>query len=131
MKSATTPEAGPIRTCVGCRTTRPAATMLRLRRRPDGVVVPDVVHRRSGRSAWICATSECLATAVRRRAFHRALAGSSKLAVRDSELATLRASLVAEVDARVALLRRTSAPTSVGLSALAAMQASLHAGEVS
>ena len=131
MTVATTTEAGPTRTCVGCRTARPAAALLRLRRRSDGVVVPDVAHRRSGRSAWICATRECLATAVRRRAFHRALAGSSKLAIRDPELATLRASLVADVDARVALLRRTSAPSSVALSSLAALQASLHAaGEV-
>jgi uncharacterized protein len=124
---------GPRRTCVGCRSVRPAATLLRLRRRSDGVVVPDVAHRREGRSAWVCPTSSCLATAVRRRAFHRALTGSSKLVIRDPELATLRASLVADVDARVALLRRTSASSSAGLalSSLAALQASLHAaGEV-
>ena len=101
-----------------------------MRRRSDGVVVADVAHARSGRSAWVCPTRACLGTAVRRRAFHRALSGPQKLAVRDPELATLVANVESAVGERLALLRRT-ASASTQISALAALQSSLQAaGEV-
>ena len=104
--------------------------MLRMRRRSDGVVVPDVAHTRSGRSAWVCPTRTCLTTAVRRRAFCRALSGPHKLAVRDPELATLVASVEAAIHDRLTLLHRT-ASASPQISALAALQSSLQAaGEV-
>jgi predicted RNA-binding protein YlxR (DUF448 family) len=108
-----------------------------MRRRSDGVVVPDVARTRSGRSAWVCPTRKCLASAVRRRAFHRALSGPHKLAVRDPELATLVANVEDAVESRLALLRRTSTAASAAhgnsaqISALAALQSSLQAaGEV-
>jgi hypothetical protein len=105
--------------------------MLRLRRRSDGVVVPDVAHRRPGRSAWVCGARACLDTAVRRRAFHRALGGPRKLAVRDPELGALVGSIVTALDDRLALLRRTGDPASAQISALAALQHALRAaGEV-
>jgi predicted RNA-binding protein YlxR (DUF448 family) len=107
-----------------------------MRRRSDGVVVPDVARTRSGRSAWVCPTRTCLTTAVRRRAFCRALSGPHKLAVRDPELATLMANVERAVHERLALLRRTAAASAPGgnsgqISALAALQSSLQAaGEV-
>jgi predicted RNA-binding protein YlxR (DUF448 family) len=107
-----------------------------MRRRSDGVVVPDVAHRRQGRSAWVCPTRTCLGTAVRRRAFLRALAGPQKLAVRDPELATLMVNVETAVGDRLALLRRTTAASAAAgnsgqISALAALQSSLQAaGEV-
>lgn len=122
----------PTRTCVGCRTPRSAAALVRMRRRSDGVVVPDVARARSGRSAWVCPTRGCFATAVRRRAFHRTLAGRDRLVVRDPELGALWTSVLDAVDARLALLVRTTAgdpPSSAQVSALAALQSSLHAGE--
>jgi uncharacterized protein len=124
----------PVRTCVACRTRRGASALVRMRRRSDGVVVPDAAHRRSGRSAWVCPTRGCFATAVRRRAFHRALAGAQRLAVRDPELSALWTSVLDDVDARLALLVRTTAGdprSSAQVSALAALQSSLQAaGEV-
>ena len=122
----------PLRMCVGCRERRSARSLLRFRRRSDGVVVFDLEHRRTGRSAWVCPTRSCLGTAVRRRAFHRALAGSGRLAVRDSELGALVSTIVASIDERTALLCRTAGDASAArTSALAALRLSLHdAGEV-
>jgi predicted RNA-binding protein YlxR (DUF448 family) len=76
----------PVRTCVGCRKRAPASELLRViavsrnlsdARNHDGVVifdiVPDPARRFPGRGAHVHADSDCLAQAVRRRAFGRAL----------------------------------------------------------
>ena len=106
--------------------------MLRLRRRSDGVVIPDVEGRRAGRSAWICASRSCVETAVRRRGFARALAGPGGLAVRNPEVGVLWQSLADATSVRLEVLRRTSGtgPTR-RLSTFTALQQQLAAGEVS
>ena len=62
-----------VRTCVACRTRRPQRALVRLRRRPDGVVVPAVGRRTRGRSAYLCPARACFEQAQRRRALERAL----------------------------------------------------------
>jgi len=66
----TTPEPGaaPLRTCVGCRRKRPQSELVRCVFGPDG---PTVSRTAPGRGAWWCST-ECLHTAIRRKAFERA-----------------------------------------------------------
>nr|WP_083905531.1 YlxR family protein [Nocardia transvalensis] len=77
------PSSGPVRTCVGCRKRELAADLLRIvasSSQTDGVaIVPDPRHRFPGRGAWLHPDSACLAAAVRRRAFGRALRVSGKL----------------------------------------------------
>lgn len=63
----------PVRTCVACRTRRPQRALVRLRRRPDGVVVPSLGRRTRGRSAYLCPARVCFDQALRRRALERAL----------------------------------------------------------
>lgn len=63
---------GPVRTCVGCRTATLSTELLRVVA-VDGALVPDPGRRLPGRGAWLHARPECLRTAVRRRAFPRAL----------------------------------------------------------
>lgn len=63
---------GPVRTCVGCRRRAPAADLVRVVAR-GGAVVPDVPRRLTGRGAHLHPDAGCLAQAVRRRAFPRAL----------------------------------------------------------
>ncbi|QGQ19654.1 DUF448 domain-containing protein [Cellulomonas sp. JZ18] len=71
------PEPGPVRTCVGCRSTGPRSALLRvvLGRDATGepVLVVDERRRMPGRGAWLHPEEHCLALAVRRRAFGRAL----------------------------------------------------------
>ncbi len=64
--------AGPVRTCVGCRSRAPAGELLRVVAR-DGAVLPDQARRQPGRGAHLHPTVACLELAERRRAFPRAL----------------------------------------------------------
>nr|WP_243738425.1 YlxR family protein [Cellulomonas shaoxiangyii] len=71
------PDLGPVRTCVGCRSTGPRSALLRvvLERETTGdpVLVVDERRRMPGRGAWLHPDPHCLELAVRRRAFGRAL----------------------------------------------------------
>ncbi|CAM2901146.1 YlxR family protein [Prescottella defluvii] len=73
----------PVRTCVGCRQRELAADLLRVVAREDGsggfVLTPDPRRRLPGRGAWLHLDPKCLADAVRRRAFGRALRVSGSL----------------------------------------------------
>jgi len=106
----------PVRTCVGCRTPRSQAELLRFRRRRDGVVVPSLDRRGVGRSAYVCPRRACLLTAVQRRGFERALGrasrggGAQALAVRVPPATELVASALAELHAQIDLLNRTGDP---------------------
>jgi predicted RNA-binding protein YlxR (DUF448 family) len=68
----------PVRTCVGCRTRAPRSALLRVVA-IDSTLVPDVRASMPGRGAWVHETTECVETAIRRRAFVRALRVSGPL----------------------------------------------------
>lgn len=67
-----------VRTCVGCRTRAPRASLLRVVA-VDSTLIPDERAAMPGRGAWVHETSECLDAALRRRAFVRALRVSGPL----------------------------------------------------
>ena len=62
---------GPLRTCVGCRTKRNQAEMIRLARTPDGTVSarPDA----PGRGAYVCFERDCIEHALRSGKLRKAL----------------------------------------------------------
>ena len=71
---ATTPQ----RTCIGCRRTDSWSVLVRVvaargESTTPVVVVPDLRHQLPGRGAWLHPDPGCLAGAVRRRAFGKAL----------------------------------------------------------
>ncbi|WP_284529235.1 YlxR family protein [Microbacterium sp. T2.11-28] len=68
----------PVRTCVGCRARAPRSSLLRVVAR-DGVLVADEKASLPGRGAWVHDTDACVDTAIRRRAFGRALRVSGQL----------------------------------------------------
>ncbi|MDI9484234.1 MAG: YlxR family protein [Bacillota bacterium] len=63
----------PMRTCVGCRETRPKRDLVRVVREPDGKVGLDLTGKRSGRGVYICAREECLEKARKGRQLERSL----------------------------------------------------------
>jgi predicted RNA-binding protein YlxR (DUF448 family) len=74
-----------VRTCLGCRQRAAKSELLRVVASDRGAgleVVPDPARRAPGRGAHLHPSAECLALALRRRAFPRALrtAGGSRLA---------------------------------------------------
>ena len=75
-----TAHAEPVRTCLGCRSRASQSELLRVVAR-DGAVVPDAAALLPGRGAWVHLTQDCVATAVKRRAFGRALRVTTALDV--------------------------------------------------
>jgi len=70
----------PVRTCVGCRRAGPPDLMVRVVLGSESLgLVPDPRRRLPGRGAWLHPDVQCLETAVRRRAFERALRVSGPL----------------------------------------------------
>ena len=69
----------PQRTCIGCRKKGPRSELLRLVAESNGstVVVVDERRRMAGRGAWLHPSETCLALAIKRRAFGRALPGTT------------------------------------------------------
>ncbi len=66
----------PIRTCVVCRQTSAKKTLLRAIRRPEkdgGGVAVDPTGKAGGRGAYVCASEECIAKALKQRRFERSL----------------------------------------------------------
>ncbi|MBW3624781.1 MAG: YlxR family protein [Armatimonadetes bacterium] len=86
----------PIRTCVACRTERPKRDLVRIVRTAEGEVKLDATGRASGRGAYLCPNVECLKTAVKRKALHRALGTEPPpecLAALEVEMAAFKPSL--------------------------------------
>ena len=63
--------AGPLRTCVACRTKRNQAEMIRLARAPDGTV--SVGSAALGRGAYVCFDRGCVEQAWRSGKLRKAL----------------------------------------------------------
>ncbi|WP_084100256.1 YlxR family protein [Demequina sp. NBRC 110051] len=62
----------PVRTCIGCRDKDARSALMRLVLDGDRVIV-DEAATRPGRGAWLHPHPDCLALAIRRKAFGRAL----------------------------------------------------------
>jgi len=62
----------PLRTCVGCGVRRPNRELMRLVLAKTGRVIFDPAGDEAGRGCHLCPRSECLNTALQRRAFQRA-----------------------------------------------------------
>ncbi|MCS0500747.1 YlxR family protein [Protaetiibacter mangrovi] len=61
-----------VRTCLGCRQRAPRTSLVRVVAR-DGRVAVDTAAELPGRGAWVHPDPGCVASAIRRRAFGRAL----------------------------------------------------------
>jgi predicted RNA-binding protein YlxR (DUF448 family) len=81
----------PERTCVGCRTRRPKAELVRVARRPDGVVTAHPAGTAPGRGAYVCRDRGCLELAGPR------LARALRVALRPEDLATLSEEIEREI----------------------------------
>ena len=62
--------ATPMRTCVGCRSVKDQASLVRYVRGGDGE--PFASRTATGRGAWVCEARACFDKAVKTRAFDRA-----------------------------------------------------------
>ncbi|WP_231686120.1 YlxR family protein [Arthrobacter sp. G.S.26] len=69
----------PERTCIGCRKKGQRSELLRVVAGGSGspTVLVDERRRMAGRGAWLHPSESCLALAIKRRAFGRALPGTT------------------------------------------------------
>ena len=74
----------PVRTCVGCRARASRTALLRVAIR-NGELVFDEQAVLPGRGAWVHPAPECVVTALRRRAFARALRVSAAMEFPEAE----------------------------------------------
>ena len=63
----------PMRQCVGCGEMRSKKELLRVIKTTEGEIVLDATGRKNGRGAYICASMECLQTAMKRKGLERSL----------------------------------------------------------
>ena len=63
----------PLRTCLGCRTTRNKTDLIRVVRTPEAQVKLDPTGRMNGRGAYLCRDAACLRKAAKNGALSRAL----------------------------------------------------------
>jgi len=64
---------GPERTCLGCRKKAPQSQLVRYVAGPGAELLVDYRHKLPGRGCYTCLDSECMALAVRKKLFSRAL----------------------------------------------------------
>ncbi len=65
-------EKTPVRTCVGCKSRKAQANLIRITCSHDGVLLLDSAQKLPGRGAYLCPEVACLTLACKKRAFDRA-----------------------------------------------------------
>lgn len=63
----------PIRTCIACRTSDEKKGLLRVVRSASGEIEIDPSGKKPGRGAYICLSDQCVAMAIKKKSFERAL----------------------------------------------------------
>ncbi|HBG45461.1 MAG TPA: DUF448 domain-containing protein [Deltaproteobacteria bacterium] len=83
----------PERTCLGCRSVREKASLVRLALGGSGFLEPDPSGRLGGRGAYICPQESCLNEAIRKNALSRALKSKVEIAGHEALWAHIKAGL--------------------------------------
>ncbi len=72
-KTPLRPKHVPMRTCLGCGTVAPKASLIRVVRSPGGDVVADPSGKKPGRGAYLCPDRSCWQQAVSKRRLEKSL----------------------------------------------------------
>lgn len=72
------------RSCVGCRKSQHKSEMIRVVKFATGEIKIDHTGKAQGRGAYICKSSECLKTAIKKKQFERAFKGKIKSEIYDN-----------------------------------------------
>jgi len=74
----------PMRQCVGCGEMKMKKELIRVIKTPEDEIVLDATGRKNGRGAYVCASMECLKTAMKRKGLERSLKVAIPAEVYDS-----------------------------------------------
>ena len=73
-----------MRQCVGCGEMKMKKELIRVIKTPEDEIVLDATGRKNGRGAYVCASMECLKTAMKRKGLERSLKVAIPAEVYDS-----------------------------------------------
>ncbi|HEU4759811.1 MAG TPA: YlxR family protein [Dehalococcoidia bacterium] len=90
----------PQRTCVGCGSVVPKASLIRVVRTADAGVVADPTGKKPGRGAYLCANPRCWEQALKKHRVERSLDVRLSAAETDALLSYARSLGVAGEQAR-------------------------------
>ena len=81
----------PVRTCIGCRESKPKKELVRIVRTPEGRLAVDHTGKMNGRGAYVCPREACLEGAFKGGRLAKAL----ETEISGETLAELKSSLTA------------------------------------
>ena len=110
-----------IRTCALTRLEKPVEELIRFALGPDGNIVPDTEARAEGRGVWITLSYDCVAEAVRKKAFARSLKENVTVPADLADLTRLR--LEQRFSSALAMARKAGQFTSGGMKVKGAIEA--------
>ena len=61
----------PLRKCIGCGEMKNKKELLRVLKTSENEIIFDVTGKKNGRGAYLCADSECLEKAIKKRGLDR------------------------------------------------------------
>ena len=74
----------PMRQCVGCGEMKEKKELIRVIKTPEEEIILDATGRKNGRGAYVCASTECLKNAIKRKGLERSLKMAIPTEVYDS-----------------------------------------------
>lgn len=87
----------PQRMCVGCREMKNKKLLQRVVRTPEGEILIDPSGKKSGRGAYLCASTNCLNNAIKGKRLQKALETN----IPDQIIETLRNQVVMPTDGQM------------------------------
>lgn len=80
----------PMRMCLGCGEMKPKKELVRVVKSPDGEISIDLTGKKSGRGAYICRSTECLAKAQKSKRLEKSFSCMIEQSVYDTMEAELK-----------------------------------------
>src|SRR5512137_1259321 len=93
----------PQRSCLGCRSVKDKAELLRFVLAPDRTLVPDLLAKLPGRGAYTCLKAACLRQALVRKQFQRAFKGEVTMAPADEMVRLVAERMLGHIENYLAL----------------------------
>lgn len=96
----------PQRSCLGCRSVKGKADLLRFVLAPDRTLVPDLLTKLPGRGAYTCLKAGCLRQALVRKQFQRAFKGEVTTASPDEMVSLVAGRMLGHIENYLALANK-------------------------
>ena len=83
----------PLRSCIVCRREKEKSELIRIVRKSDGALVCDANGREPGRGAYVCKSSDCIDSLIKKRALNRAYKQEIPVSISEALVKELKAQI--------------------------------------